>query len=76
MFVKRNISTFDELLENSWGGAKSVLKQVEEKNREDELMDLLEEIFPAYEDIPTETQINDFIWFDLEELEGWENLFD
>lgn len=76
MFIKKEISDFYGLMENSWSGGYEVLKQVEKKGREEELMALLEEIFPEYEETPKDVDVNDFLWFELTETEGWENLFD
>lgn len=69
------IRDFIDLKNNCWSGALNVLERVEEKGRESELMDLLEELnnVSEFEDM---TQLNDFIWFDLENWEGWENLYE
>lgn len=63
MYIKIEMD-FDTLYNNSWSGAINTLNTIRENDKEDELMDLLEEIF--YEDIPTETQVNDFLWFEDE----------
>lgn len=76
MFVKKEINDFYGLMENSWSGGYGVLKQVEKKGREEELMALLEEVFPEYEEAPKDVDVNDFLWFELTEMEGWEDLFD
>lgn len=60
MEIKKDYD-FNDLMENSWSGAVYTLKTIEENEKEEELMALLESIF---EDIPTETEINDFLWFD------------
>lgn len=52
---------FNELKENSWSGAIDTLKTIEENEKEEELMQLLELTF---EDVPTDTEVNDFLWFD------------
>ena len=44
-----------------WSGAINTLKTIEENEKEEELMTLLENTF---EDVPTETEVNDFLWFD------------
>lgn len=56
----------------AWSGGKSVLNQVIAKNRVDELDALLEEIYEDW----TDTQLNDFLWFELPEVDGWTNLWD
>ena len=57
----------------AWSGGKSTLDRVIEKNRVDELDELLEEFFSDSE--LTDTQLNDFLWFDLPEMDGWKNLW-
>ena len=62
MYVKIEMDDFRTLKNNSWSGALDTLKDIEEADKEDELMYLLEEIFNG--DIPTETEVNDFLWHD------------
>ena len=56
--------------ENAWGGAISTLNKVAEQGREDEAVDIIEEYMS--EDvlgyIPSETEVNDFIWFNLSDI--------
>ena len=61
MYVKIEMD-YRTLKNNSWSGALDTLKDIEEADKEDELMYLLEEIFT--DTIPTETEVNDFLWFD------------
>ena len=61
MYVKIEMD-YRTLRYNSWSGALDTLKDIEEADKEDELMYLLEEIFN--EEIPTETEVNDFLWHD------------
>ena len=61
MYVKIEMD-YRTLKNNSWSGALDTLKDIEEADKEDELMYLLEEIFS--EEIPTETEVNDFLWHD------------
>lgn len=65
MEVKKEITDFYELKDNSWSGALDTLKDIERADKEDELMQLLEEVF-ADRETPTETEVNDFLWFDRE----------
>lgn len=65
MEVKKEISNFWELKENSWSGALDTLKDIENADKEDELMQLLEDVFVDRE-TPTETEVNDFLWFERE----------
>ena len=56
--------------ENAWGGAISTLNEVEKQGREYEAVDIIEYYFS--EDrlgyIPSETEVNDFIWFNLPDI--------
>lgn len=56
--------------ENAWGGAISTLNEVVEQGREYEAMDIIEEYMS--EDtlgyIPSATELNDFIWFNLPDI--------
>lgn len=61
MLVKREYG-FNDLYENSWAGAIDTLNVIIENNLEEELMQHLEEVF--YEDIPTVTELNDYLWFE------------
>lgn len=58
--VKKELS-FEDLKKECWSGAVNTLQKIEEEGKEDELMELLQDIFT---DIPTETELNDFLWFD------------
>lgn len=68
--VERN--GFYDLYNNSWSGAIPVLDEIEKQGRENEAMDIIENTFAG--EIPTDTQVNDFIWFDLADIMG--GLFD
>lgn len=46
----------------AWAGGESTLEIVRERGGIDQLTELCEEVFS--ESTPTETQINDFLWFD------------
>lgn len=56
--------------ENAWGGALTTLEDVAKQGREYEAMEIIEEYFS--EDrlgyIPSATELNDFIWFDLSDI--------
>lgn len=61
MYVKIEMD-YRTLKNNSWSGALDTLKDIEEADKEDELMYLLEEVFT--DTTPTETEVNDFLWFE------------
>ena len=56
--------------ENAWGGALTTFYVVEKQGREEEAINILEEYMS--EDtlgyIPSETEVNDFIWFSLSDI--------
>ena len=60
--VKTELS-FDDLMKDCWSGAVDTLNTIEENDKENELMNLLNELFADDEDC-TLTTINDFLWFD------------
>ena len=45
-----------------WSGAKDTVEDVRKAGKMDELQEVIEEQFPDC--VPTETQINDFVWFE------------
>lgn len=53
---------FNELYDMSWSGGKDTLDDIFEHDREEELMNLLEEVF--FDEIPSDTEVNDFLWFE------------
>ena len=63
MYVKIEMDDFRTLKNNSWSGALDTLKDIEEADKEDELMYLLEEVVFT-DTTPTETEVNDFLWHD------------
>ena len=69
MYVKIEMD-YRTLKNNSWSGALDTLKDIEEADKEDELMYLLEEVFA--DTTPTETEVNDFLWFERDYI--YENL--
>ena len=66
MYIKREVSNFEELKENSWSGAIDTLNRIEELEAENEFMQILEEVF--CDETPTETEVNDFIWFERDTI--------
>lgn len=67
MYVKKYLD-FDELKSEVWSDAEWTLEKVEEADKEDELMSYLEDSF-GYDEVPTMTEVNDFLWFE------WETIF-
>lgn len=68
MYIKQDMD-FNDLMNNCWSGAIDTLKTIEEHNKEEELMAHLEEIFESYFDnVPTMTEVNDYLWFEDEAI--------
>ena len=63
MWIKKEYD-YNDLKENSWSEAVNTLRRIEEANKEEELMNFLEDIF--YKNIPSDTDVNDLLWFDSE----------
>ena len=61
MEIKKDCS-FSDLQETCWSGAVDTLNTISKHDKEDEFMQYLEEVFS--DDIPTKTEVNDFIWFE------------
>ena len=66
MFVKTEISDFNAIAAMAWSGAADVCQEIIRQEREAEAMGIIEEAF--LEEIPTETELNDFIWFELGDI--------
>ena len=64
MYIKQNMD-FNDLMENCWSGAIDTLKTIEEHDKEEELMQLLED---AFDECPDITRINDYLWFSDEKI--------
>ena len=65
MYIKKEMN-FTDLFNNSWSGAIDALKAIEEADKEEELMEYLEVVFEG--DVPDETSVNDFLWFERDEI--------
>lgn len=66
--VTDTIESFDDLQNRCWGQAMSVLDEIYNADKEDELLDHLEDVFFMAE--PTITDINDYIAY------AWEDIYD
>jgi hypothetical protein len=65
MEIKQDMD-FRDLENNCWGQAVDILKEISDADKEDALMDYLEEIY--YDEIPTLTEINDVLAYDWEQV--------
>lgn len=57
------INDFYDLKEKCWSGAIYTLNEIERHEKQEELMELLQEY--TWESI---TQINDYLWFDTDQI--------
>lgn len=60
---------------DAWSGGRDTLYKVIELDRIDELDELIQEL-QADGETWTDTQVNDFLWFDLPEMDGWNHMWD
>ena len=70
MFIKREIS-WEYISENSWSGAVEVVREIERQGREEEAWEIITSYMDASVvggDLPTETAVNDFVWFELADI--------
>ena len=66
------VNDFNDLKNASWGGALGTLEKIEEKGKKEEFLALINDILECNEVDGvrwTETQLNDFIWFDTDYIE-------
>lgn len=59
---------FDELMYHCWSGAIDTLKEIEKHGKEEEFMNYLDSIFYDYDEEIELTELNDFIWFEDEQI--------
>ena len=70
MFIKREID-WEYISKNSWSGAVEVVREIERQGREKEAWDVITSYMDAAAvdgDLPTETDVNDFVWFELADI--------
>lgn len=70
MEIRKEINGFYELADMVWSGAIDTLEDIQNANKENEFMDFLEMVF--CDDVPTDTNVNDFIWFERDYI--YENI--
>lgn len=64
MYVKKEL-TFDDMSDFLWSGARDRWQDATDEQRQ-AVWDMLEDVF--YEEIPDETTVNDFVWFDCDDI--------
>lgn len=57
---------FEELYKNSWSGAIDRLDTIKQYHMEEEFMEHLDMVFDGCDELPTDTQVNDYIWMELD----------
>lgn len=62
MYIKKEFD-FEDLKQECWSGAINTLETIEQNEKEQDLINLLENDF---EQIPTITEVNDLLWFEDE----------
>ena len=68
MYIKNDMD-FNDLMGNCWSGAIDTLRTIEENDKGEELMAHLEEIFETcFDNVPTMTAVNDYLWFEDETI--------
>ena len=70
MEIKKEINDFYALADMVWSGAIDTIADIQRANKEDEFMNFLEAVF--CDEVPTDTEVNDFIWFERDYI--YENL--
>ena len=70
MKIRREINSFHELADMVWSGAVDTIADIQNANKEDEFMIFLEDVF--CDEVPTDTEVNDFIWFERDYI--YENI--
>ena len=70
MEIRREINDFYALADMVWSGAVDTIADIQNANKEDEFMNFLEAVF--CDEVPTDTAVNDFIWFERDYI--YENL--
>ena len=70
MEIRKEINGFYALADMVWSGATVTIVDIQNANKEDEFMDFLEMVF--CDEVPTDTEVNDFIWFERDYI--YENL--
>ena len=70
MEIRKEVNSFYELADMVWSGAVDTITDIQNANKENEFMTFLEMIF--CEKVPTDTEVNDFIWFERDYI--YENI--
>lgn len=67
MYYKTEFDLYDF---PAWSGGADTLETLKAKNFVDEIQTILEDIYRC-EEAPTDTEINDFLWFERDTIAEW-----
>ena len=70
MEIRKEINDFYALADMVWSGAVDTIADIQNANKEDEFMNFLEMVF--CDEVPTDTAVNNFIWFERDYI--YENI--
>ena len=70
MEIRKEINSFYELADMVWSGAVDTIADIQNADKENEFMNFLEMVF--CDDVPTDTKVNDFLWFERDYI--YENI--
>ena len=70
MEIRKEINDFYALADMVWSGATDTIADIQNANKGDEFMIFLEGVF--YDEVPTDTEVNNFIWHDRDYI--YENI--
>lgn len=63
--IKKDVS-FNDLKDMVWSGAVDTMQRIEDEQKQDSLMALLNEVF--FEEQPDITDVNDYLWFESDDI--------
>ena len=66
MEIRKAINDYYALADMVWSGATDTIADIQNANKETEFMNFLEMVF--CDEIPTDTAVNDFIWFERDRI--------
>ena len=68
MKVQVTTNSFYDLYQMCWAGALKVLDEIQLAEKTNELMVWLDSVFDCDDNIPSDIDINDYIWFECDEI--------
>lgn len=68
MRIEVTTNSFYDLYQMCWAGALKVLDEIQLAEKTEELMTYLDYVFDSDENIPSDIDVNDYIWFECDEI--------